>query len=323
MSGGQLFIVAGLEGSGHHFYDKVGESLDRLAGHPPHTKELMLCAERSLGYASYPEVRALPSVDGCRTDRCRVRELTRPVLRYQGAPSCPPRRQQWTGARHLPFCSYPCGSLKGSGYMELVSPDLSLLHEDMAAVHPLRIVVSLRHPLDGLLSAHGRRHRDEMSAGALAYQHFLSAIFLDAQLGKLPSRTAWRAFHYEDVVCSNRSLADLAAFLGVTPAHLATAVGPQQPPRRPVRTTGHRSTSMAADRIGSDNRTIRILPSVRAARASPNLRAYVSYLFTHPRWQPMMPRLFEPLQRYAHPARRDPGGYSHLATEAAEGAALG
>mmetsp|Transcript_20168 Transcript_20168/g.51377 ORF Transcript_20168/g.51377 Transcript_20168/m.51377 type:complete len:305 (-) Transcript_20168:521-1435(-) len=302
--GGDLFIMAGLEGSGHHFFDKVGQTLDRLGRHPPHAKQLMLCAERSLGYASYPEVRPLPSDTGCRTDRCRVHELTRPVLRYQGPPSCPPPNQAWAGTRHLPFCSYPCGSLHGSGYMELVSPDLSLLEEDLAAVHSLRVVISLRHPLDGLLSAYSRRHRDEMSVGALAYQHFLSATYLDSQLGRLPSAVAWKVFYYEDVVSTNRSLPDLSAFLAMPLQALTDAITPQQPQGRRVRMTVPGG---------------KILPSVRPSRASPNLRAYVGYLFSHTRFRPVLPRLHAPFQRYAHPARRDPGGYSHLATEQAEG----
>ena len=227
-----VWLVAGIEGTGHHFFDYVGHRLRyaterrkkfTASGNEAYN-DLQLCWFALS--AARPHAFCHRTVAGCAT----AADLDGESCPLAGARAAAKgSARPWTSALYLPSCSYPCGS-PGTGEHELshTSPDLPrFAAEAVGAGYRPQVVVTLREPVATVASAHFRRHGAETSLKSTAFHLWLNLGLLDAHLAVVETTVPVIYVHYEELVAGRNATAriELARFLdGVSEAALDAAL---------------------------------------------------------------------------------------------------
>ena len=214
---GQFYLIAGLEGTGHHLWNEIGAALrERM----PWTKDDALAVQGAQWcWSSLAEARAPCQ----KREDCHVDDFNREKI-------CGLRNYQVSGVPlYLPSCSYPCGSPKPRDLYMNSSPDLPQFLTELGS-YTAHVIVMVRDPIAAVRSSYFRRHQGESTFRATAFSLYLHLGYLDSQLDSVLPETKL-FLHYDTLVSRNNSnaLTSLSTFLaGVAPDllkdHLAFAV---------------------------------------------------------------------------------------------------
>lgn len=189
-----VFVVAGLEGSGHHLWNEIGSFINDDV----EIDDMKLCWR----------VLATPRPECTRRGCATAASFDEPVCR-------PPALNQ---SLYVPGCSYPCGGPKGE--FAHISPDLPHFWRDLQG--SLMAIVMIREPVATVHSAFSRRH-PESSLRATAHDLFLNLGLLDSQLGLI--QNSYVFVHYEDLLAVDAAtLRNLAIALDVDNATMRLAI---------------------------------------------------------------------------------------------------
>jgi len=220
-----VFIVAGVEGTGHHFWNEVNQRLLEAGGPPSaeheHVRMAMVICLNVL--SSKLPANRLPCTrrpGGC----SRASDLdVRSCPAFANASQLAPRRDE---ALYVPGCSFPCGSPQAK--IPHHSPDLVRLDAE-ARANGVRLlsVAMVRDPIAFAWSSFSRRH-PESSFRATAFNLYLNLGLLDHQLAVIGN---YHLTYYEKLVdvTDRPTLLALAAFLNIPPRKLIAAVDNARP----------------------------------------------------------------------------------------------
>lgn len=283
-----VWLVAGIEGAGHGFFDFVGHRLRFLSEVGERLSPAGAAAYNDLQLCwfdlSTARAHALCNLETGGCDDFGELDGGACVLdraRRAAAASLAP----WRGALYVPGCSYPCGDPRSADDLQRAAPDLvRFVREARGAGYAPRVVVPLREPLAACASSHFRRRNADGTFRATCFTLYLNLGLLDAHVRALP-RGASLVVHYEDLYSGRNASAvrELADFLGagVGPASLDAALAYGRARIKAQASVGAAGASRAA------------LEGLREGE-----RRYVESLFFAPSAARHFPRLYPPLRRY-------------------------
>ena len=271
----EYFVIAGVEGTGHHLWAEVASGLRSRAPWSP--SDAYAARATQLCWGLLAEARA-PCVEGdCLSQPFFCEHLLSRATEAQSSKA----------ALFVPGCSYPCGSPKKGDLFMNSSPDLVQFFSELSRVgDSAKVVVMVRDPLASARSSFFRRHASESTFRATAFGLYLNLGYLDAQLRDVPPRQ--RLFlRYESFISTTftsdktneTTFTDLATFLS-TSEDIQTDL------------------AFAIDQAAKHHNKRR-----RLAVLSDQDRSYVYHLFLRPKAQPWIPSFYPLLQAY-HPRHR-------------------
>lgn len=225
------FVIAGVEGTGHHFWNAVGSHLQEMHPLTPPQSRLRMgmafCESSLLSLEDIYIARAgFTALSSSKADYlpCSSRGCARSYREYENATCRATEEKVRYEARalYVPGCSYPCGSPQAP--IAHVSPDLVRFARE-AGLHGVRVlaVVMIREPVSTVSSSYYRRHQEESSFRATAWDLFVNMGYLDFQLRTL-GEDRYALTYYENIVLDSEVPPDLADFLRIPHDELVTAV---------------------------------------------------------------------------------------------------